>query len=805
MHHRCWVLLLLLSLYGTLVSADSASLPAIKLDRSYEHLAGLVEVYDDLSTKLELNDVLDLPASSWEKVDVAAVNRGPIDAVIWIHFRIDATTNDIDINNWQLSVNNALLVEVELFVQMGKLGWLPVTPGGDHPTDFYTSPNKSHVFNIPIKPGVVNDYYLRVFPHSAALIPMNIMPKEELRLWLEQRNIITFSYYGAMVFMFLFFLLLSIGAKSKIYGLHALYIASVMLFNMTVDGFFQEYVLVGKYSPQIFISLFAYITLFAGVQFTIAVLRSKERIPKLHMALSIASYFSILSIIVIPFLGPTENTVITVALTMLTSPLILMACATVYMQGHKEVRYFTLGWFAFLFFTLTGAVTFEGLLPWTPITPFYVHLGSILETALITFSLADQFNHYRMKKIESERQARDQLKAINDQLLKSNQLKDQFLSTISHELRTPMNGVVGALDLIKQEQITPIIRDYLITANRSANNMVRLIDDLLCFSDLLSNEKSLNSTDFALEQMKRTLSNSFAAKAAENSIEFEIDVDRKCEQWLRGDIEKINTILFQLTDNAIKFTHQGSVSISIETLKQTNNQANLVVAIKDTGIGMDKDKVKNLYEAFHQVDAAFNRKYGGLGIGLAICKKVVENLNGDIDIHSTLGEGTLVEITIPLHITEAPCEHAPASEAAEKINPVSQAMALIVEDNLINQKVLAGFLKKLGVTTQIANNGEEGVKLCEQMDFDIIFMDCQMPVMDGFESTQRIRMPGARNCNTPIVAVTANALEKDKENCAAVGMNDFLKKPVKLNNIKDSLEKYFIRNSNNSQKINAKG
>lgn len=800
MFQRC-VLFILLVIYGTTIFANPASLPAIKLDQSYYHLAGLVEVYDDYSKELELSDVRQLSPSKWQYNKVAAVNRGPIDAVIWVHFKIDATNQGLESNlateptiynnlhHWQLSINNALLGEVELFAKTDN-AWQAMTPGGgDSPIDFHTSPNKSHVFNLPITAGTINDYYLKVVPHSSALIPMSVMPKEKLDLYFEHRTVITYFYYGALSFMFVLFLLLAIGAKSKIFSMHALYIICVMSFNMTVDGFLKEYVIIGDYYPAFMFSLTALTTMFAGTQFTIAVLRSKERTPKLHLALLTSSFLVVFSIVAIPFLDPVVNSFITIVMTIIFSTLIVAACVTVYFAGYKEVRFFVLGWISFLLFTMVGALTFEGLLPWIHLTPYYIHLGSIIEITLISISLGDQFNYYRLEKLRTEQQAKEQLETINEQLVKSNQLKDQFLSTISHELRTPMNGVVGALDLIKQEEITPTINEFIETANHSAENMVRLIDDLLCFSDLLSNERVLNLSDFSLSQVKLFLTNRFLSKLNAKDITLNVNVDNASEPWLQSDLEKIKIILFQLADNAIKFTHAGKIDISMHCETHTTNQATLKISIQDSGIGMERDKVNNLYQAFHQVDASFNRKYGGLGIGLAICKKVVDSLEGEINIHSVLGQGTLVEVSIPVHIAEAPA-HSPASHKIEKPLGDKHLNALIVEDNLVNQKVLAGFLKKLGVNSEIANNGKEGVSRCEQVDFNVIFMDCQMPVMDGFESTLLIRKPGMRNCNTPIVAVTANALESDREHCSAVGMNDFLKKPVTLRDIKCAIEKY---------------
>lgn len=788
-----WALFFIVAFYHVHVLADATGLPSITFDRSYDYLNGYLEVYDDKTKQLDLEDVLNLDSSNWEIVNENVVNRKIIDAIIWLHFKIDARNLEADFEPRQLIVNYVLLSDVKLFtfsqtqVDSPKSSSLILV---DHKTP--NAIQNSNIFDLPVALGVVNDYYIRVDAQNMSLIPVLLMTKEERAAWSTKRTMYSFFYYGAMSIMVIFFLFLFLRSKDRLYFFFAVQIASVTAYNVVVDGYAtQIFLSYFNMSPSKFAGLFALINVIFTCFFTGHFLEAKERIPKVNFSFKIIMIFACAMIVLIPFISPLMLVQIIIITTAFQSPLLVGSSLWVYFKGYKEVRYLALGVSIYVSFSCVLAWSFEGVLPWSNITPYYLHIGSAFLAVFVSIALIDRFNKLREEKLLLERTAKQQLEDLNADLLKSNQLKDEFLSTISHELRTPMNGVLGALELMKEDNLTEQSRNNYAIANQSAQEMIRLVDDLLCLSELNGNEKSRTDVTFYLPDIKHFLSDNFRHKSVAKGIEFNIEIAQGIHYWLSSDVEKLKNILSHLIDNGIKFTEKGGVEVKIDCQQQGNNKGELVFSVRDTGIGIEQDKLDVLFEAFKQGDSSFSRRFSGLGIGMAICMKMIESLEGNIQINSTVGEGTEIKGAIPVVFIDAPKQ--PSAEIKEigiKDRHAELVKALIVEDNLVNQKVLAGILKKLNVETVLANNGLEGAELCDAQNFDIVFMDCQMPVMDGFDSSRRIRSDGSKNPSVPIIAVTANATANDKQQCFSSGMNDFLKKPIKKDDIQQMLDKH---------------
>ncbi len=394
---------------------------------------------------------------------------------------------------------------------------------------------------------------------------------------------------------------------------------------------------------------------------------------------------------------------------------------------------------------------------------------------------------------------------------KSDQLKDEFLATISHELRTPMNGVNGSLELLRMSSLTKEVAGYVDTAVSSANDMMDLINHLLDFSEARSGELMQSSGRFNLRLQLALLSTKYQNKCKRKGIEFVCNLSDIAIDELMGDYQRMIYVLNQLLDNATKFTHSGRVMLSVKQEIHPVHPSKYIIQfnVSDTGIGIPTDKQRDVFEPFQQADGSFSRKHGGLGIGLSICIKLVELMEGELSFTSIEGKGTNFTLTLPFdkagplehndHFTaEAPKPSAPAvdnrpllnadAKPGEKTEEPVKRRVLVVEDNAVNQMVLKGILKKLGYDVITADNGEVAVKTLEKEEVDIILMDCQMPIMDGFEATRSIRNSTSPNRNKPIIAVTANAMAGDKERCLEAGMDDYIKKPIDKSIIQHKLE-----------------
>jgi len=346
-----------------------------------------------------------------------------------------------------------------------------------------------------------------------------------------------------------------------------------------------------------------------------------------------------------------------------------------------------------------------------------------------------------------------------------------------------MNGIEGSLQVIQDEIEDEQIIPHVEAATYSANYMTQLVESLLEYSELQSGNWKLHSQSFKLEGIISKCLQMIEGDCLRKGIEFTVKNNAKIQQEVIGDYHRIHHMLFQLLDNAIKFTHQGSIGLEVTAVDEKDHYS-LTFSVSDTGVGISEEKLRDIFESFRQMDGSFSRQYGGLGIGLSLCKAITDKMEGQISVNSTVGQGTRVDIQIDLKKgKEIICGKGPI----KKTLPGNPSI-LIVEDNPVNQMTLTAIVKKLGCQVDTASNGEEAVVKAKETRYDCILMDCQMPILDGFEATKIIRASENKNNETTIIAVTANAMSGDRDKCIKSGMDDYIRKPVKKNVIFDQLD-----------------
>ena len=398
----------------------------------------------------------------------------------------------------------------------------------------------------------------------------------------------------------------------------------------------------------------------------------------------------------------------------------------------------------------------------------------------ITHFLAIQRDVTERKKAEA---VRDHLAARAEA---ANRAKSEFLANMSHEIRTPMNGVLGMTELVLDSALTPEQRGYLEMANSSAEALLGLINDILDFSKIEAGKLELEAIPFNLRESVTHLLRPLVFRAGKKRVELLSEIAPEIPEQVVGDPLRLRQILLNFTDNAIKFTKQGTITVKVTAEGNTAGEQCLHFAVTDTGIGIPAEKQEAIFEAFAQLDGSTTRHYGGTGLGLAIASRLVQQMGGKVWIESQVGKGTTFHFTARFGVAgeAAAAEHTPAEPSASARGLAhSKAPAglriLLAEDNVINRALATALLEKRGHSLVHAVNGREAVEAAARETFDLIFMDVQMPEMDGLEATQRIReLEAPLGRHTPIVAMTAHAMAGDRERCLAAGMDDYLSKPL---------------------------
>ncbi|MGN6181483.1 MAG: ATP-binding protein [Mucilaginibacter sp.] len=392
---------------------------------------------------------------------------------------------------------------------------------------------------------------------------------------------------------------------------------------------------------------------------------------------------------------------------------------------------------------------------------------------------------------EDQTELNIQLNAAISKAEKSSQAKSEFLSIMSHEIRTPLNAVIGMSNLLQMSNPRLDQKENLDILKFSATNLLALVNDVLDFNKIESGKVVFENISLNLDDLMQNVCGGQKIKAEAKGLTFKLDVDTRLRnKILFGDPTRISQIIFNLVSNAIKFTKEGHIAVRATCVEDRHNIITVNFSVKDTGIGIEKDNLETIFEPFAQESISTTRQYGGTGLGLAIIKRLLELQGLKMNVASKLGVGSefsfSMEFPVSTEVVSPRVENAPALSANDQL---SNMRVLIAEDNMVNVMLMKKLFAKWNIVPTIAENGERAIELVQYGNFDIILMDLQMPVMNGFDAATEIRkMPDPRKANIPIIALTASALFDIRERVFNSGMNDYVAKPFKPNELFEKMQ-----------------
>lgn len=692
----------------------------------------------------------------------------------WIKFELkNDSTDDI---NYFFETARPITDVAELYV-INKDNAVSKHISGDAiPFDERSVDLRKTIFKIHLEPKESKSYFLHIKSDGEQLsMPLVLHNAESL---LEQSSFEQFVFgffYGILIIAAILYLFFFFGMKDKTFFYYSMYVVFIGLLQFSVDGYFYKFITPqsGWFSLHSVIIFATIASFFLGcyAQVFLKIKNYSKSINNAFYVLYALDALLMIGLFVYPktleYSYPIANLLGLYLLTLIISSIVI-----IYNKTKTIDKFFAVG----ILFLISGFVVFIlknfSVLPHTFWTENGSKLGTGMEVIFLSLSMANL-----IRNLKNEREALQELALQRAEEM--NELKSYFLSNISHELRTPLNAIMSLTDVIANETDASKVKSNCDIIKYSSQSLLSSVNDILDFSKIEKEELKLELAPFEPVKILEQIKNNAIETAKNKGINIKYTIENENPLNVNGDGTRFAQIANNIINNAIKFTPEGDVKIHLDWKKTSGNQIKLVLKVTDTGVGIPKEKMNSIFDSFSQESINNKRKFGGLGLGLFIVKNLADLHNGSVDIKSQQGLGTIC--TVELQYDLIASENKSVTIIPNEDYDLKGKRILVVEDNAMNQMVIKMITKKwLNTVVEFANNGEEGVDQLKNNPFDIVLMDLQMPVMDGYEATIAIRKgeAGENNKDIPIIAVTADVMETTKERVFEIGMNKYLSKPV---------------------------
>ena len=751
-------------------------------------LGRVMQVFEDVDGQATLADVI-ARDGLFRNHEKDSLNAGYSHSAFWLKVDLSYLPQNPNIHRtWLLELAYPPMDHIDLYLADASGNYRLAERTGDAlPFDSRQIKENNYLFELNFSPGQSQTVYLRLASQGSVQAPLTLWSAQA---YLEQQPVriyILGLIYGVLLGMLVYNLFIYLSVRDTSYLYYIFYIASFGLYQLSVNGAAVQYFWPNNpwwanASTPFLIGSAA----FFGCQFARTFLHTATHSRWLDRALMLLMAVGVLVMVLALTTSYAVSLRLATGLALAFIVTIFTAGVVAWVRGLRVARYFVIAWSAFLLGGLVNTLMVLGYLPNVFLTMYASQIGSAIEVGLLSLALADRINAMRDLQARTLQESGQKLAAMNQQLAHTNQLKDEFLATVTHELRTPMNGVIGSLELIKTLDMSPELELYTQTAEGSAREMMHMVNGILALTELQAGRLGVRPRTFGLNELIQSLSDQYGPSARSKGLQFSYEIARNLpDQWV-GDADKIRQCLECLLDNAIKFTRVGGVILRVTGKTAGPGRWALAFNVIDSGIGFVHIEEAELYQNFFQVDGSMTRSYGGLGIGLAICRRLVELLGGRLTHHSQPGQGSQFQLLLEL---ESPLESSQPGEGRSR-RP-DDCVVLLVEDSSPGQVVLRGMLLKMGYRVLSVDNGVDAIDILRRERVDAVVLGCPFSQVSGASMGSQL-LTLAACAKLPVLALFDSETEARQARQQVDGITDYLLKPVRYEAVQQALARRLL-------------